>query len=205
WAGHSRPADADRSVVREPQSSPWPWTAGAWRRVLCCAVQVAQPVGDGTGRVQRLGDRADDAVRRPHPDDVQRAPCFARRVGLMIDETSRKLIERAAAHLKARAPASPAPMPQPVPQAAYARAVYPENNYAQPAYQAATAPQPVYQPQAAAPQPMPQAPVYSPQPRAYQAPHAQPVYAQQAQAAVVNGAPAIAYHQPAHEPAFDTA
>jgi len=123
----------------------------------------------------------------------------------MIDETSRKLIERAAAHLKARAPASPAPMPQPVPQAAYARAVYPENNYAQPAYQAATAPQPVYQPQAAAPQPMPQAPVYSPQPRAYQAPHAQPVYAQQAQAAVVNGAPAIAYHQPAHEPAFDTA
>ncbi|HKR19704.1 MAG TPA: AAA family ATPase [Stellaceae bacterium] len=122
----------------------------------------------------------------------------------MIDETSRKLIERAAAHLKARTPAPPvAPAPVP-PQAAYASAVYAENEYA-PAYQAPVPPQPVYQPQAAAPQPMPQAPAYAPQPRAYQAPYAQPVYAQQAQAAVVNGAPAVAYHQPAHEPAYDAA
>ncbi|HYL48554.1 MAG TPA: AAA family ATPase [Stellaceae bacterium] len=123
----------------------------------------------------------------------------------MIDETSRKLIERAAAHLKARAPVAPTPMPQPAPQAAHAPAAYPENSYAPLAYQTAVAPQPVYQPQAAAPQPMPQAPVYAPQPRAYQAPHAQPVYVQQPQAAVVNGAPATAYHQPAHEPAFDAA
>lgn len=121
----------------------------------------------------------------------------------MIDETSRKLIERAAAHLKARAPAPPVAPPMP-PQAAYAPAAYAENGYA-PAHQAAVPPQPVYQPQAAAPQPMPQAPVYAPQPRTYQAPYAQPGYAQQPQAAVANGAPAAAYHQPAYDAAYAAA
>lgn len=118
----------------------------------------------------------------------------------MIDETSRKLIERAAAHLKARAPAAPvAPvsMPQAAPQPVYAPAGYSENGYAQPMYQQ-VAPQPVYQPQAMPPQARPQAP----QPQAYQAPYAMPVYAQQPQAAVVNGATA-AYREPAPEPAFD--
>ena len=119
----------------------------------------------------------------------------------MIDETSRKLIERAAAHLKARAPAPPVAPPVP-PQAPYAPAAYAENGYA-PAYQAAVPPQPVYQPQA--PAPMPQAPAYAPQPRAYQAPYAQPVYAQQPQMAVATGAPAAAYHQPAYDAAYAAA
>ncbi|MDE1902656.1 MAG: AAA family ATPase [Alphaproteobacteria bacterium] len=122
----------------------------------------------------------------------------------MIDETSRKLIERAAAHLKARAPAPPVAPPPAPPQAAYAPAAYAENGYA-PAYQAAVPPQPVYQQQAPAPQPMPQTPAYAPQPRAYQAPYAQPVYAQQPQMAVANGAAAAAYHQPAPAPAYDAA
>ncbi|MGH7000289.1 MAG: hypothetical protein ACREEA_02140, partial [Stellaceae bacterium] len=122
----------------------------------------------------------------------------------MIDETSRKLIERAAAHLKAHTPVSPVAPASVPPQAAYAPAAYAENGYA-PAYQAAVPPQPVYQPQAAVRQPMPQAPAYAPQPRAYQAPYAQPVYAQQPQAAVANGAPAAVYHQPAHEPAYAAA
>lgn len=122
----------------------------------------------------------------------------------MIDETSRKLIERAAAHLKARTPVPPvAPTPVP-PQAAYAPAAYAGNDYA-PAYQAAVPPQPIYPPQAAAPQPMPQAPIYASQPRAYQAPYAQPAYAQQPQAAVANGAPAASYHPSAYDAAYAAA
>jgi len=128
----------------------------------------------------------------------------------MIDETSRKLIERAAAHLKSRAPA-PAVAPAAMPQAAYAPAVYPETAPQQPVYQAVApsqpiyppqaAPQPMYQPQAA-PQPLQQLRAHAPQPRAYQAPYAQAAYEQPPHAAVVNGAAPFAYHEPPHETAY---
>ncbi|MDE2165156.1 MAG: AAA family ATPase [Alphaproteobacteria bacterium] len=128
----------------------------------------------------------------------------------MIDETSRKLIERAAAHLKSRAPAAAAAMAVPQPSAAYAPSAYPETGYPQSAYPA-TAPAPTAFPQSPAPQPTYQArpapqPMYqpqaAPQPQAYAPHYAQAAYQQPAPAAAVNGAPAYAYGEPAYEPAY---
>ena len=93
----------------------------------------------------------------------------------MIDETSRKLIERAAAHLKSRAPA-PTAASAAMPQAAYTPSIYPETASQEPVYQPAAPSQPIYQQQAAPQyqlQPAPQAmyhaqpapqPQYQPQP-----------------------------------------
>ncbi|MDE2229120.1 MAG: AAA family ATPase [Alphaproteobacteria bacterium] len=127
----------------------------------------------------------------------------------MIDETSRKLIERAAAHLKSRAPAATAAqiaaaVPQPAPQTVYPQAGYPETAYQQPAYEPAVPQQPVYR-QPAPPQPADQQPAYAPSPRTYQAPYPphqapypQAAYEQAPHAAVVNGA-AAAYHAPNYQ------
>jgi exopolysaccharide/PEP-CTERM locus tyrosine autokinase len=129
----------------------------------------------------------------------------------MIDETSRKLIERAAAHLRSRAPAAAAvaAMPQPAAPAEYVPSAHAESGYQPAAYEAAAPAHPVYpQPtahavyQQPAPQPMQppraqaaQRPLYPPHP-------AQAAYEPMPQAAAVNGTQPFAYREPGYQPPY---